>query len=140
MRAAPGLAAWAPPCPAMLDRYRIKSTFFTTGHSVLAYPEPSRAIKAGVMRSAITGGPRESAHAHAQTRAGHDGEGSQSSRPGARRAAGGLSFACLGQQRCDRPTVTRIWLRVRKQPDRRKLPALLVRRRRRMGDHRGVPL
>jgi peptidoglycan-N-acetylglucosamine deacetylase len=32
---------------AMLDRYGIKSTFFIPGHSVLAYPEPSKAIKAG---------------------------------------------------------------------------------------------
>ncbi len=31
---------------AMLDRYDIKSTFFIPGHSVLAYPEPSKAIKA----------------------------------------------------------------------------------------------
>ncbi len=30
----------------MLDRYGIKSTFFIPGHSVLAHPEPSKAIKA----------------------------------------------------------------------------------------------
>ena len=30
----------------MLDRYGIKSTFFIPGHSLLAYPDPSKAIKA----------------------------------------------------------------------------------------------